>query len=330
MENKLIVLIAMPNTLLLDIAGPSDVFHTANRILQEKYPEKPFRYELAIVSPDSSTTITSASGASVNCSTTFDRLSYQKIDTLLVAGFSFALDWLTIWPFIQWLKKSSDGFRRIGSICMGAFVLAEAGILNGKKATTHWSYTQKLQSLYPEIAVDPDPIFIRDDHVYTSAGVSSGLDLALSLVEEDMGKEVALEVARHLVMYLRRPGNQSQFSTLLSYQTAEKEPIRELQTWMNEHLNEQLNVEVLAERCAMSPRNFTRVFQKETGLSPGKYLEKLRIETARRLLEESQASLEDVARHCGIGSADSMRRIFMRNLKVTPGEYRRTFKTVEV
>jgi len=329
MEKKLIVLIAMPNTMLLDIAGPSDAFHRANMILQEKYPDKPFRYELAIVSPDSSTTMTSASGVQVNCSVTYESLTYQKVDTLLVAGFSFALDWGSIWPFIQWLKSSFSGFRRIGSICLGAFVLAEAGILKGKNATTHWSYTQKLQSLYPDLKVDPDPIFIRDENVYTSAGVSSGLDLALSLIEEDLGKDIALEVARHLVMYLRRPGNQSQFSTFLSYQTAEKEPIRELQAWLINHVNESLTVEDLAERCSMSPRNFTRVFLRETGLTPGKYVEKLRIESARRLLEETQTPLEDIASECGMGSADSMRRIFLRNLKVTPGEYRRTFRTIE-
>lgn len=327
-EKKLIAIIAMPNSMLLDVAGPCDVFHRTNMILEEKYGDGAPGYELAVVSPDSSKMMKSASGVNVIYSHTFESLTYEKIDTLLVAGFSFSLDWKTLWPFIQWLKKSAKNIRRIGSVCLGAFVLAEAGILNGKKATTHWLHVDKLQSLYPDLEVDPDPIFIRDGNVYTSAGVSSGLDLALSLVEEDLGKDIALEVARQLVLYLRRPGNQSQFSTALTYQTAEKEPLRELQSWLIDHVDQQHTVETLAEKCAMSPRNFARVFVKETGLTPGKYLEKLRIETARRMLETTHLPLDHIAADCGLGSADTMRRIFLRNLKVTPSEYRRTFQTI--
>lgn len=326
MAKKLIVLIAMPNTMLLDIAGPSDVFHRTNMILREKNADEPY-YELAVVSPDSSTQMKSASGINVICSASYESLSFANIDTLLIAGFSFSLDWQPIWPFIQWLKKKSPKIRRIGSVCLGAFVLAEAGLLNGKKATTHWLHVEKLKSLYPQLRVDPDPIFIRDGNIYTSAGVSSGLDLALSLVEEDLGKDIALEVARQLVLYLRRPGNQSQFSRMLSTQMAEKEPVRELQSWLIDHLNQPQTVEQLAEKCSMSPRNFSRVFIKETGLTPAKYVEKLRLETARRLLEETNQTLDQVAASCGFGSADSMRRVFIRNLKLSPVDYRRNFKT---
>jgi transcriptional regulator GlxA family with amidase domain len=173
--------------------------------------------------------------------------------------------------------------------------------------------------------VDHDPIFVRDGHVYTSAGVTAGMDLALALVEEDLGREVALHIARNLVMFVRRPGGQSQFSSLLDLQAADREPLRELQTWVAEHLDQDLSIERLAQRVCMSPRNFCRVFHSQVGWTPARFVERLRVEAARRRLEESDGGLDRIARECGFGSADSMRRSFLRVLRVAPSDYRCRF-----
>jgi transcriptional regulator GlxA family with amidase domain len=228
---------------------------------------------------------------------------------------------------LRWLQEHASTIRRLGSVCTGAFILAEAGILNGRKATTHWMACEKLARLYPGISVEADPIFIKDGNIYTSAGISTGMDLALAMVEEDYGREIALRVARHLVLYLKRPGNQSQFSMVLSLQKVDYQPIQELQDWMIEHLDEELTVEIMAERASMSPRNFARVFLRETGITPAKFIEKLRFETARRRLEETNLTLEEISRECGLSGADIMRRLFLRHLKTTPSDYRRNFQT---
>ena len=324
-EKRQIVVVAMPHTMLLDVAGPCDVFSRADVMASEKFGNSE-GYKITVVSPDSSHIVTSASGVSFYCNDKIEKIQ-GSIDTLLIAGFPSLNEWILKPAFINWLKDKSRKARRIGSVCKGAFILAEAGLLKNKKATTHWKFCDELQKKFPEIKVDSDPIFIKDGKVYTSAGVSSGIDLALALVEEDYGRDIALQVARHLVLYLRRPGNQSQFSVVLSQQESDYEPIRNLQNWMLDHLKEPLGIEQLAEKCSMSPRNFARVFHKEMGLTPGKYLEKLRVETARRLLEETHLSLEQVATDCGLGSADTMRRLFIRHLKTTPSDYRRIFRT---
>src|SRR5262249_18167014 len=187
-------------------------------------------------------------------------------------------------------------------------------------------WCRQLSQAYPQISVDPDPIFIRDGPVYTSAGVTAGMDLALALVEEDFGRDAALWIARHLVMFARRPGGQSQFSVLLDLQAAEREPLRDLQAWVAEHLNHELTVERLAGRVHMSSRNFARVFRKQVGWTPARFVERLRVEAARRRLEESKAGLAQVARECGFGSPDSMRRSFVRVLRVAPADYRIRFR----
>jgi transcriptional regulator GlxA family with amidase domain len=323
-QEKLIAILAMPNTMLLDIAGPGDVFANANRVMTENTQPSP--YKVILASPDQNLDISTASGITVRCESSLFDIE-AEIDTLLIAGFPSAESFEARKDLIKWLQENSNKIRRTASICRGAFLLAEAGLLDNKRATTHWKFCDQLQSNYPKIIVDPDPIFVGDGKTYTSAGVSSGIDLALALLEEDYGRDLALNVARNLVLYLRRPGNQSQFSVVLAHQEPDYEPLRHLQKWIMDHLGKNITVDTLAERCAMSPRNFARVFQREMRMTPGKYLEKLRLETARRRLEETHLSLEQIAIECGLGSADTLRRIFLRHLKITPNQYRRSFKT---
>jgi transcriptional regulator GlxA family with amidase domain len=206
-------------------------------------------------------------------------------------------------------------------------LLAAAGLLEDRSATTHWQWCEELRRRHPDIRVEPDRIFIRDGNVYTSAGITAGMDMALALVEEDHGSEVALQIARELVLFLRRPGGQSQFSTVLSQQAVSNKPIRDLQAWMAGHLHEAITVEMMAERASMSPRNFARVFVRETGMTPARFVERLRVDAARRRLEESGDGLDKIAEDCGFGSVDSLRRAFMRVLGTRPKRYRDMFQT---
>ncbi|HTF80863.1 MAG TPA: GlxA family transcriptional regulator [Cytophagales bacterium] len=325
MGKKHILVVAMPHTLLLDVAGPCDVFSRANLMVEKKLGIRE-GYKISVVSRDSSNIVMSLSGAGLYCKDQIEDIK-SHIDTLIIAGNPSTNAWESKPAFLKWMVETYNKSKRIASICVGAFLLAEAGLLTGRSATTHWKFCKELQRRFPDVKVDGDPIYVKDGNIYTSAGVSAGIDLALALVEEDYGREIALEVARDLVLYLRRPGSQSQFSVVLAHQEAEYEPIRKLQTWMLDHLHEDLGVEALANQCFMSPRNFARVFHKEIGLTPGKYLEKLRVERCRRLLEAHALDIDQIANECGFGSADTMRRIFLRNLKVTPSDYRRCFHT---
>jgi transcriptional regulator GlxA family with amidase domain len=251
-----------------------------------------------------------------------------KIDTLLVAGGSAIEKDEINSDVVRWLRKITGGVRRIGSVCTGAMLLARAGLLDGRRATTHWNWCHVLIKRAPRADVDPNPIFIRDENVYTSAGVTAGMDLALALVEEDYGSRLALQVARNLVLYLRRPGGQSQFSAALSLQLTDRKPLRELEAWVLDNLNKPLTVPTLADRVAMSPRNFARVFAQEMKTTPAKFVERLRVEAARRRLEESRNSLEAIAGECGFGNVNSMRNVFQRTLKIAPGQYRRHFRSM--
>jgi transcriptional regulator GlxA family with amidase domain len=218
--------------------------------------------------------------------------------------------------------------RRFGSVCTGAFILAEAGLLDGRRATTHWGSCALLAQRYPRVSVDPNPIFVRDGNVYTSAGVTAGMDLALALVEEDHGHEVALGVARELVLFLRRPGGQSQFSAQLAVQSADRAPLRDLQAWIADNLGGDLSVPALAAHAAMSPRNFARVFTQEVGVTPARFVEQARVEAACRRLEESANGVDAIAAECGFGSTESMRRAFLRRLRVPPSAYRHRFASM--
>jgi transcriptional regulator GlxA family with amidase domain len=214
----------------------------------------------------------------------------------------------------------------VTSVCSGAFLLARAGLLEGRTVTTHWASTAELARRHPELTVDPNPIFVRDGDIWTSAGVTSGMDLSLALVEEDLGRETAVEIARWLVLFLQRPGGQAQFSTHLSAQLAERRPLRDLQSWMADNLDADLRVEALADRAAMSPRNFARFFRREIGMTPAAYVEELRVERARQLLEQSADPVELISARCGFGTPETMRRAFARRVGVPPADYRARFK----
>jgi transcriptional regulator GlxA family with amidase domain len=226
------------------------------------------------------------------------------------------------------LRAAHARGTRLISVCSGAFLLAEAGLLDGGRATTHWSQCAALRDQYPAIEVDPGPIFIKDGNIATSAGVTAGIDLALALVEDDLGRDMALAIARHLVVFLRRPGNQSQFSAQLSAQVARRAPLRDVQQWIAEHPAGDLSVEALAGKASLSPRHFARAFAAEVGLPPGRYVERTRLEAARRHLEDTAEGIEQTARACGYRTPEAMRRAFIEALGVSPAEYRRRFRPI--
>ncbi|MGW7414471.1 GlxA family transcriptional regulator [Streptomyces sp. NPDC054863] len=228
---------------------------------------------------------------------------------------------------VDWLRTYAPHAERLVSVCSGALLLAEAGLLDGRRAATHWLVTDRLAREHPAVEVDPDAIYVRDGRVSTSAGVTSGIDLALALVEEDHGRDVALNIARHLVVFLRRPGNQAQFSAQLAAQTAQREPLRDVQQYISEHPAADLCVESLAARARLSPRHFARAFQTETGTTPGRYVDRVRLEHARRLLEDSADGVEGISRTCGYGTPEAMRRAFVKALGTAPAEYRRRFRS---
>jgi transcriptional regulator GlxA family with amidase domain len=320
-----IVFVAGPGTEILDLVGPLQVFARASDMYCRENPGAHPIYSVEIVSTSNSRSLIA------NCGLRFHahkivRQASGRIDTLLVAG-GDAIEQNKISPeAVRWLKRIAARCRRIGSVCTGAMLLARAGLLDGRRATTHWNWCEVLIRRAPRASIDPNPIFVRDENIYTSAGVTAGMDLALALVEEDHGSKLALQVARNLVLYLRRPGGQSQFSAALSLQATDRKPLRELEAWVLDNLSKPLTVPVLAQRVAMSPRNFTRVFTKEMKTTPAKFIERLRVEAARRRLEESQNSMDAIASECGFGNVNSMRNVFQRALKISPGQYRRHFR----
>jgi transcriptional regulator GlxA family with amidase domain len=250
----------------------------------------------------------------------------ERVDTLIVAGGLGVHAAVGDRELVAWIAATAERARRVVSVCTGAFVLAEAGLLQGRSATTHWARCKRLAAEHPEVEVDPEPIFVRDGNVWTSAGVTAGMDLALALVAEDHGPAAALEIARWLVMYVQRPGGQAQFSAQLAMQAADRRPLRELQGWIADHLAEDLSVPALADRVGMSVRHFARAFRAEVGVTPAAYVERVRLEAARRRLEERAATVEQVARECGFGRAEVLHRAFRRRFATTPAQYRRHFR----
>jgi len=324
MKTRSVVIVAMPNAMALDIVCPSDVFHNANRMNAGMKGAEVVFYDVRIVSATRELRVRTSSGLIVDCEQSIYDIDY-RIDTLIIGGFSMDYNWKSQPGLVEWLKRNSPDIRRVSAVCIGAFLLAEAGLLMNKRATTHWLNAEDLRKNYKGIMVNADPIFIKDQNIYTSGGATAGIDLALALVEEDNGRETSLKVAKVLVLYLKRPGNQSQFSDILLHQEATKKPIYDLQQYIKANLREELSVKTLSERAYMSQRNFARVFLNEIGLTPAKYVEKLRIECAKRLLEDSNDSLERIASVSGFKSTDTMRKIFLRNFKLTPFDYRNLF-----
>lgn len=320
-----IVFLGAAGTEILDLVGPLQVFARASDMFRRDNPVAGEIYSVEIVSAAASRSLLTNCGVQITAHKTFREVR-GKIDTLLVAGGDAIEKDEVNAEVVRWLKKISPRIRRVGSVCTGAMLLARAGLLDGRRATTHWDWCEVLIRRAPGAEVDPEPIFVRDENVYTSAGVTAGMDLALALVEEDYGSQLALQVARNLVLYLRRPGGQAQFSAALSLQATDRKPLRELEGWVLDNLHRPLTVPVLAQRVAMSPRNFARVFTREMKTTPAKFVERLRVETARRRLEESQNSMETIAGECGFGNVNSMRNVFQRALKIAPGQYRRHFR----
>ena len=314
---RLVVIVGFPTVQLLDVAGPLEVFDLACRF-------RPGAYRVELATSDGEVLTTSSGLRLAPHARLADRTT--GLDTVIVAGGNGTVAALSDEMLIDWLRTVEPGCRRVASVCSGAFLLAQAGLLDGRRATTHWSVCDELERAFPTTVVDADAIYVRDGKIATSAGITAGMDLALALVEEDLGRDVALEVARWLVLFVRRPGGQSQFSTQLRSQSAERAPLRDLQTWIVEHPADDLSVSRLATRVAMSPRHFARVFTRETGVTPAVYVERSRVDTARRLLEETGVGLDAVSDAAGFGSVETLRRAFHRTLGVAPSDYRARFR----
>jgi transcriptional regulator GlxA family with amidase domain len=306
---------------LLDLAGPLEVFDVATHVAYAT--GRAPGYQTTVIAPRGGP-IASSSRLEVVAQRGLGRVP-THIDTLMLTGGGWHSG-LRDAALLRFVRRAAERARRVASICTGAFGLAEAGLLDGKRATTHWAYAEALAERYPAVQVDPDPIFVRDGRVYTSAGITAGMDLALALVEGDLGPEVARRVARHLVMFVQRPGGQSQFSAQLRARSASREPLKEVQSHVIENIGENLSVPALARRAGMSPRNFARAFAREAGVTPGVYVERARVEAARRMLEQTSASLVEVATHSGLGSVETLRRAFGRQLGVNPSSYRQRFR----
>lgn len=314
-----IVMLAAPPIEELDLVGPWDVFSTANNALGRKGPH----YALELVTTGPSLALTGDSGLTLSAARRYPQLK-GEIDTLVVPGGTGPQAKQK--PALRgWLCKVATRARRIASVCTGAFLLADAGLLDGKHVTTHWMFAGELARRYPALIVEADRIYIQQGRFYTSAGVTAGMDLALALVEEDLGSALALQVARTLVLFLRRPGGQNQFSALLTPSASDCKPLRDLQVWCAENLRQDLSVDKLALRVAMSPRNFARVFAREFGTTPAAFVENLRIEGSRRILETTTMGLKGIAASVGFHSAEVMRRAFQRNVGISPERYRERF-----
>ena len=315
MQRRIIVL-AVPPVEELDLVGPIQVLGAANRLSRKSI------YTVEIVTHRKDLEVKGEGGLlSFQAAGHFRSLKGNFDSLLIVCGLSTrnAGD-----PaLLAWIRRIAPRVRRLGSVCVGAFILAKAGVLNGRRATAHWKFSEELARSYPLIKVVSEPIWVRDGNIYTSAGISAGIDLALAWVEEDCGNAIAGEVARELVLFLRRSGGQAQLSVSLSAQANEMKLMQELQTWIAENLPKQLTLPILARRVAMSRRNFERVFTRELGLSPARYVLNMRLEAAQRMLERTRMGLEEIASATGFSGADVMRRAFLRTRGKTAVGYRR-------
>ena len=316
---RTIDVLAFPLVQLLDVTGPVQVFASANDIVADSGGVPPYRVRIVAQGGG----VVSASGGVTLAVGPLTPVG-EALHTLIVPG-GEGVDAASANPFlVDWVRQQASNARRVASVCTGAFLLAAAGVLDGRRAATHWKFCARLAARFPNVRVEPDPIFLCDGPVWTSAGVTAGIDLALALVEEDLGRSVALAVARYLVVFLKRPGGQAQFSAALALQTAD-DRFGALHSWVNDHLGGDLSLSVLAERAGMSERSFSRRYAEATGQTPARAVEQLRVEAARRLLSESRLPVKRIAQRCGFGSEETLRRSLLRLIGVTPQDYRARF-----
>ncbi|HUA22810.1 MAG TPA: GlxA family transcriptional regulator [Steroidobacteraceae bacterium] len=316
---RVIEILTYPAVQILDVTGPVQVFASANDFVVAAGGAPPYR--INVVTPGGRN-ITASAGLTLVAGPL--PRGGEAPDTLLVAGGKGADAAAENPVLIDWVRQRAPEARRVASVCTGAIILATAGLLDGRRAVTHWEYCARLAQRFPAVRVEPDPIYLYDDGVWTSAGVTAGIDLCLALVEEDLGRAAALAVARYLIVFLKRPGGQAQFSAALALQTAEDE-FGALHEWINGHLAADLSLSVLADQAGMSERTFSRHYAEATGQTPARAIERLRVEAARRLLSESRTPVKRIAQRCGFGSEETMRRSFLRLLTVSPQDYRSRF-----
>jgi len=319
---RTILIIAPEGGMLLEATGIADILGQANCLRSPEANEPLYQVTIATTQPHR--VVHGRSGVNLLADHRLTDLDpTQPRDTIMITGRGTTDEEST--AVADWIRRAAPSARRVVSVCGGALILAEAGLLEGRRATTHWRLLDTLQSRFPGVNVQRGPIYVQDGAIWTSAGVTSGLDLTLALVEDDHGFALARDIAQDLVMYLRRPGGQSQFSRHLLNQAKKPGPIRDLQSWILENLDNDLSVEKLADQVAMSPRNFTRVFTRETGTPPARYVEEARLDAARQRLEQGAEGVEQIALVTGFGSSLNLRRVFERNLQLTPTEYRERF-----
>jgi transcriptional regulator GlxA family with amidase domain len=329
LQHRHVAMLVYPNCLMIDAIAPIEVFNFANAALQlmGRIARSESVYTLSIVAEQTGS-IRTSSGISIVADKSYEDLN-DGVDTLMVAGAThetYLEAAIEDAKMRNWLIQMRPKVRRMVSICTGALILAGSGLLDGRKATTHWCFCEGMARKYQNIRVEPDKIFVRDGNTYTSGGVTAGIDLALSLVEEDWGWEVASKIARYMLIFMRRPGGQSQFSTYIFSEAKTRKDFRGLQAWIVSNPQKDLSVEQLAERMSMSPRNFSRLFCQEIGLTPAKFVERVRLEAAKNMMLQTDLPMESVAVNCGFGNAEQMRRTFQRLLKTTPQEHRSYFK----
>ena len=315
-----IEVLGYPSVQLLDVSGPLQVFVTTNEIVQKSGAEPP--YSVHVVTAQGGT-VTASCGLGVDSE---PLLSNRRPDTLIIAGGPGVHAASGDAELRAMVCQRARDVRRLASVCTGTFLLAAAGLLDGRRVTTHWGFCAELAKRFPSITVEPDPIFVRDGQIWTSAGVTAGIDLALALVEEDLGRTIALAVARYLVVFLKRPGGQAQFSTALTLQ-ASSDQFGALHEWITENLGGDLSLAALAIQIGMSERSFSRHYLAATGTTPARAVERLRVDAACALIAESRLSLKSISRRCGFGAEETMRRSFLRVLNVSPQDYRRRFGT---
>jgi transcriptional regulator GlxA family with amidase domain len=311
-----VVIVTFPGAQILDVTGPLEAFSSASRFLPG------VGYRTRVVSRGGGPILASCG---LEFATTTITEIEAPVDTLVVAGGADMDMAAGDEELVRSVKRLAADARRVTSVCSGAFLLAAAGLLEGRRATTHWAECERLQRTNPQVTVEPNAIYVRDGNVWSSAGVTAGIDLALALIADDQGRQAAATVARQLVVYLRRSGGQAQFSALLAAQAADSEPILDLLSWLPDHLTDDLSITALADHVHLSERQFSRVFKAQVGSTPGDHVEAARLEAACRLLETTGSSIELVARTCGFGTPETMNRSFRRRLDITPGEHRRHF-----